>query len=52
METQRKMRETLAFIERSELPVHGDPPAGAASRLRAAIELRERLIREQEEKHK
>jgi hypothetical protein len=41
------MRETLTFIESSDQPVHGDPPKGAVDRLRAVIELRERLLQEQ-----
>jgi len=49
METQRKMRESLEQMERSGAPVHGMPCSEAVARLRAAIELRERILRENAE---
>ncbi len=49
METQRKMRESLAEMERSGAPVHGMPCSEACARLREAIGLRERILRENAE---
>ena len=49
MEFQRKMRDHLEELERSGAPVHGMPRAEAAARLRAEVELRERILRENAE---